>query len=129
MSGHCRLGRFPRAYIRCKGLPPVIIRFRVIRLPVLFNEILNKRIGAGGVIRRIGQGQNVLVLANGESLDLSELRFLEFLAKLLQEIIPAFLIVFKGDSKAFDRSIENFIQLFFVREIAFLSLDHSSFSP
>ena len=69
------------------------------------DKIVNERIRAGGVVRRIGQCQDVLILANGESLDLVELRVLEFLAEFRQEVVPARLIVFEGHAQTFHRPL------------------------
>ena len=63
----------PLAHIRSERLPAV--RFvRIVGLAIMLDEIRNERIRAGGVIRRIGQCQDVLVRADGESFDLAELR-------------------------------------------------------
>ena len=71
----------------------------------MLDEILNKWIRAGRVIRRVRQSQDVLVLANREPLDLAELRVLELLAQLLQEISAALFVVFEGHAEARDWSL------------------------
>ena len=80
------------AHIHRKWFPAIMIGSRVIRLPIVLNEILDKRVRTSGVIRRIGQYQDVLVLTNGESLDLPKLRVLELLAQLFQKIFSPCLV-------------------------------------
>ena len=41
----------------------------------MLDEVRDERIRAGGVVRRVGERQDVLVRADGESFDLAELRF------------------------------------------------------
>ena len=76
---------------------PAVGHIRIIGSAILRYKILNERIRAGGIIRRIGQCQDVLVLANGESLDLAELRVLELLAQFPPGNTP-------GVSRRFRRS-------------------------
>ena len=67
------------AHICSKGL--ATIRFgRVICLSKVFDKILYKWIWAGRIMWGIGQSKDVIVLANGEPLDLTEFRVLEFVA-------------------------------------------------
>ena len=60
-------------------------RFAMVRLlrfvgrTVAFDELAEPRIRAGRVVRWIRQREDVLVLANGKTLDLAELRVFEFL--------------------------------------------------
>ena len=57
-----------------------------------FDELAESRIRAGGVIGRVGQRENILVLANGETLNLAELRVFEFLREQFQVVLsPCFL--------------------------------------
>ncbi len=95
----------PFAHISRKGLSSIIISSWIIRLPVVLDKVFDEWIGASRVVRRVGQGQDVLVLTNGEPFDLAELRILEFFAQLLQEILAAFLIAFEDYAEAFHRII------------------------
>ena len=76
VNGMCLSG----AGVACKRLPPVIVRLRVIGLPIVLDEILDKRIRARSVIGRIREVQDVLVRANRESFDFAELRVSQKLA-------------------------------------------------
>ena len=59
------------AHVRCEWF--LVIRYRwIIGFAVMLDEILDKGIWAGGVIGWIRQRQNVLVRADGKSLDLAE---------------------------------------------------------
>ena len=69
----------PFAYVRGKWFFAVGFSW-IVRLPVVLDEILNKWIRAGRVVRRIGQGQDVLVRTNRESFDFAELGIFESLA-------------------------------------------------
>ena len=61
----------PLAHIRRKRLP-VVGLLRIVGRAVVFDEVAEPRIGAGGVVRRIGQGEDGLVGAEGKALDLAE---------------------------------------------------------
>ena len=68
------------AHIRGKRLPMIVVRRFIIRSAVLGNEIRDERIRARGIIRRTGQGNDVLVLRNGEAFDMAylvDIRFCE----------------------------------------------------
>ncbi|OGP73154.1 MAG: hypothetical protein A2V86_14720 [Deltaproteobacteria bacterium RBG_16_49_23] len=67
----------------------------------MLDETRDERVWAGGVVRRVGQHQDVLVRADGESLDLAEFGVLQFFFKLLQKIGAPGLIVLEGHSEAF----------------------------
>jgi len=62
--------------------------FRLLRLP-FGDEIGDPRVRAGGVVRRVGERQDVLVRADGEALDLAELGVLELFAQFLGKVGPA----------------------------------------
>ena len=62
---------FPFAHIRRKRFP-VIGLLRIVGCAVVLDEIAEPRIGASGVKRRIGQGEDGLVGAEGKALDLAE---------------------------------------------------------
>ena len=47
-------------------------------------DLGQERVEAGGVVGRVGQGQDALVLADGKALDGAELGVLQFLAQALQ---------------------------------------------
>jgi hypothetical protein len=47
---------------------------RVVGLAVMLDEVGNERVWAGGVVRRVGERQDVLVRADGEPLDLAKFR-------------------------------------------------------
>ena len=51
----------------------VILLFRIVGAPVVLDEVSDPRIRAGGVKGRIGQRQDVFILADGKALDLAEL--------------------------------------------------------
>jgi hypothetical protein len=69
----------------------------------MLEEVGDERIRAGGVVRRVRERQDVLIRADGESLDLAELGVLQLLAQLLQKVLPAFLIGLKRHPEALDR--------------------------
>ena len=55
---------------------------RIVWLAVVLDEFTEKRIRAGGVVRRVGQCEDVLVLADRKALDLAKLGILELLSQL-----------------------------------------------
>ena len=59
---------FPLTHIRSEWFATIVIVTRVMGFPIVLDEIRNERVWAGRVVRRIGQCQDVLGLANGESL-------------------------------------------------------------
>ena len=105
---------FPFADIHRKRLA-VIGNLRIIRLSIMPNKILKKRVRASRIIRRIGHRQNIFILADGKPLDLPKLRILEFLPQLYQKIFPAFFVVFNGHAETFNRT-QFFCSQFLVRE-------------
>ncbi len=86
---------FPLAHISGKRLPMVGLSRCFLCLCPLRNEIRRPRIGAGSVIGRVAQVQNVLVRTDGESLRLAELRILQVLPQLLRKVLPPCLIALK----------------------------------
>ena len=56
---------------------PVVGLLRIVGRAVVFDELAEPRIGAGGVVRRIGQGEDGLVGAEGKALDLAKRRLLQ----------------------------------------------------
>ncbi len=95
---------FPFANIRRKWLAMVGL-IGVKRLAIVLDKVLDEGIGAGGVVGRVGQGQDVFILANGEALNFPEFRVLQLLAQFLGEVGPAGFVVFKGQAQAFDGAL------------------------
>ena len=97
MIGVCFVNRVSLALadIHSERLPAVRL-VRVVGLAVMLDEIGNERVRAGGVVWRIGQRQNVLVRADGESLDLAEFGVLQLLAQDAEEMLPPFLVIREG---------------------------------
>jgi hypothetical protein len=69
-----------------------------------FDELPKPGIGASGVIARIRQRENILVLANGEPLDLAELRVLQSLGQQFQVVLWPCLLAGKSLAEAFDKA-------------------------
>ena len=97
----------PFTHVRGEWFAVVGIGSRVIGPTIVLDEILNERIGTSRVIRKVGQCQDSLVFANGKALDFAELRVLEFLAKFLQELFPAHLVVLAGHTEASHRFLQH----------------------
>jgi hypothetical protein len=93
------------ADVRGKRLPAVVVGGPGRRvLAIVLDKIPDKRVGAGSVVGRVGQGQDVLVGAEGESLRSGgKLRVLEFLPQLVQEVLPPGRIIGEGQPQAFYR--------------------------
>lgn len=64
---------FPLTYITRIRLPMIIIRSLIIGCPILPDKILNEWIRAGSIIRRPGQGDDVLILRNGKTFNMANL--------------------------------------------------------
>ena len=64
---------FPLAHIRRKRFSVVIIRLWVIGLAITPNKILQKRVRARRIVRRVRQRQNILILPNRKPLNLPKL--------------------------------------------------------
>ena len=77
-----------------------------------FDEFGQERVGAGGVVRRVRQPQDVLVLANRKVGPLP--KFWKLPLQLLQEVLPPSLIRLEGHSEALDRLATPGFQLLFV---------------
>ena len=77
---------------------PVVGLLRVVRRAVTFDELAQPRIRAGRVVGMVRERENVFVLADGESLDLAELRVFEFLGEQLQVVLLPRLLA--GESQA-----------------------------
>ena len=73
----------------------------IVGLAVLFHELGEERIGAGRVVRRVGQAQDVLVLADGKVVALPQVR--ELLLQPGKEVVPPSVIGLEGHSEAFHR--------------------------
>src|SRR5690554_3998264 len=84
---------FTLAHVSSEWLSSVIISSRVIRFSIVLDEIGQKRVRAGGVVRRVGQRENILVRADWESLDTAELSVLQLLAQDAEEVLPPCLVV------------------------------------
>jgi len=78
-----------RTGVAGERLATIVVGSRVVGLAVMLNKIRNPRVRAGGVVRRVGERQDVLVRADGEALDLAELGVLELFAKFLGKVGPA----------------------------------------
>ena len=63
----------PLTHVRSKRLAMIVVRCFVVGRAVLADEILNEGIRAGGVIRRTGKRNDVLVLADGKAFDMAHL--------------------------------------------------------
>jgi hypothetical protein len=84
---------------RLEGWLGVVIVGRIVRetqflaelsafgLPA-FDDFGQEGVGAGGVVGWVGEGQDVLVRADGEALDLAEFGVFQFLPQLLQVFGP-----------------------------------------
>ena len=68
----------------------VIRLFRVVRPAVVVDELGQERVGAGGVVRRVGQPQDVLVCGHGEVGPLPQLG--ELLLQPCEEVLAARLL-------------------------------------
>ena len=95
----------PLAHVSRKWLASVVVIFRIVGLAIMLNEILDKRIRACCVVRRIGQCQDVFVLANRKAFDLAKLRVFELFTQLFKEVFPALFVILKGHAKTFNRGI------------------------
>ena len=69
---------FAFAHVRRERLA-VVRLLRVVGRAVAFHEISEPGIRARRIIWRIGQGEDVLILADGKTLDLAELGVFQFL--------------------------------------------------
>ncbi|MBT9153585.1 MAG: hypothetical protein DDT39_00242 [Firmicutes bacterium] len=70
------------AHIRREWLAAVSVGRRVVGLAVMLHKVPDKRVGAGGVVGRVGQGEDVLVRTDREPFDLAKLRVLQLLTQL-----------------------------------------------
>ncbi len=86
---------FAHAHVHGEGLAAVRLG-RVVGPAVMGHEVGEPRVGAGGVIGRVGEAQDVLVRADGETLDLAELGVLQLLAQNAEEVLSALPVVREG---------------------------------
>ena len=89
-------------HVRREWLSLVLtLPLRLSRLPFL-DEVTEPRIRARAVVWRIRQGEDVFVLADRESLNLSEFRILQLFGKERREMRPPRRVVRKCLSQAYD---------------------------
>ena len=74
----------------------------VVRPAVVLDELGQERVGTRGVVRRVGQPQDVLVFGHGEVGPLPQLG--ELLLQSRGEVLPARLVGLEGCPEALDRS-------------------------
>ena len=72
---------FALADIGGEGFPMISVGFGVVGFGVVAQPIFEEGVGAGGVIGRVGEGQDRFVGAEGEAFDAAERRVFEFLGK------------------------------------------------
>ena len=65
-------------HICCKRLPVIIVRCLIIRSTILLDKLLDKRIRAGGIKRRIRESNNILIRTDGESLNIAHFIYIFF---------------------------------------------------
>ena len=74
----------------------------IVRPAVVLDELGQERVGARGVVRRVGQPQDVLVFRHGEVGPLPQLG--ELLLQPLDEVLAARFVRLEGQPEALDRS-------------------------
>jgi len=95
---------FAFAHIGGKGF--TVVRLGgVVGLAVAPDKRLDEGVGAGGVIGRVGQGQDVFILAQREAFNLMKFRVLQLLAQLPGEVGAAGFVVLKGQPQTLDRAL------------------------
>ncbi|OSM08494.1 hypothetical protein MAIT1_04666 [Magnetofaba australis IT-1] len=82
----------------------VVGLLRIVGLAGVANEILQERVRAGGVVRRVGERQNVFVGPHRESLDPAEFGILQLLPQQAQEMVPPGFIAGKRLAQALHRA-------------------------
>ena len=92
---------FSFAHVCCKWLPMVLL-LGVIRPTIMLDEVGQPRVWAGGVIRGIGEREDILILADREAFDLAEGGVLEFGGEFLEVMRAAGGVGREGLAEAFD---------------------------
>ena len=96
---------FAFRYVGSKWFTRISICRGVVGSPVVLDELRKEWIRAGREVWRVGEGQDVLVLSDRKPLYLAEVRVLELLLQLAQEVLTPSLVVREGHAEAFDRTI------------------------
>ena len=94
----------PLADIDCKRFT-VVKRvcglFQLLRFPPP-DKITKPGIRAGGVVRRVGEIENVFICSERKAFSRTEFRVLEFRAQFLREILATLLLVGEEKAQALD---------------------------
>ena len=65
-------------HIRRKRLSVIIVRCLIIRSAILLDKILDERIGAGSIKRRIRKSNDILIRTDGKAFDVAHFIYIFF---------------------------------------------------